>query len=295
MKMKLYAIILSLVTVICVSYGIYKNCFGGHWDYGNEFAEDGSGAGNDGNGKILSGSALSDSGKPGSFEDIKVSASVLDVTVKQGTDFTYEYTCSSEMLRPTVKIDGSELRIEQKSSENLHNGRNWRNWAINSHAEITVTVPQGTKIGRIDMDGSVGDIRLENIEADDIKINGSVGDCKLDGVRSASTDSETSTGSFKADNCELGEFRSSSSTGECEVKDSSLESADINTSTGGVDLNLKGSENDYYYDLSTSVGDIDVDGADIDSDDEDYNTSKTGDQKLIKADTSVGGISISFD
>ena len=274
MKMKLYAIILSLVTVICVSYGIYKNCFGGHWDYGNEFAEDGSGAGNDGNGKILSGSALSDSGKPGSFEDIKVSASVLDVTVKQGTDFTYEYTCNSKKL---------------------HNWRNWRNWAINSHAEITVTVPQGTKIGRIDMDGSVGDIRLENIEADDIKINGSVGDCKLDGVRSASTDSETSTGSFKADNCELGEFRSSSSTGECEVKDSSLESADINTSTGGVDLNLKGSENDYYYDLSTSVGDIDVDGADIDSDDEDYNTSKTGDQKLIKADTSVGGISISFD
>ena len=53
MKMKLYAIILSLVTVICVSYGIYKNCFGGYWNYGNESAEDGSRAGNDGNGKIL--------------------------------------------------------------------------------------------------------------------------------------------------------------------------------------------------------------------------------------------------
>ena len=295
MKMKIYAVILSLVTVLCVSYGIYKNCFGGHWDYGNESAENGSGADSNGKGKILSGSALSDSGKPGSFKDIKVSASVLDVTVKQGTDFTYEYTCSSEILRPTIKIDGSELRIEQNSGEDLHNWRSWRNWAVNSHAEITVTVPQGTKLGRIDMDGSVGDIRLQNIEADEIKINGSVGDCSLDGVRSASTDSETSTGSFKADGCELGEFKSTSSTGECEVKDSSLESADIDTSTGGVSLELKGKNSDFYYDLSTSVGDIDVDGEDIDSDDDDFNTSKTGDQKLIKADTSVGGISISFD
>ena len=117
-------------------------------------------------------------------------------------------------------------------------------------ATLTITVPGDAVLGSVDVKVGLGDISVKEVSIEDLHIDTGNGDCDITG-------------------CELG-------------------AADIKAAVGDVTIIKSGTTEDTAFSLSADVGDIEIDGSEVES------PYKSGDgEKSIYVKASVGDISVS--
>ncbi len=193
-------------------------------------------------------------------EDLNVTVSYGDLVVKDAAAVEANITLSSG----TSKI--SDFQAGELNFTNSYGNAKFTN--INTGDAF---LSSETTYNKVDISMSSGDVTINGMQVESIKIDNSYGDIDCEEVTAK-------------------EFNMDLSSGNLDVKDSVLEEVDVNNSYGNVTLRLSGSEANYSLDLNTSYGDITVGNKDYDE----HLVLDNGGTRSITTDLSSGDIEVTF-
>lgn len=191
------------------------------------------------------------------FNQIKVSVTATDISVKYGDKYNVEYE-GPKNLKPTVSRKNGSLTINQSAS-GIHR--------INGDPTITITVPKHL-LKSLNLSTDDGDIEVENIATTNpISLNTDDGDIDINNLKSPSGKIDTSDGDITIN------------------KLNSKNGFKINTDDGDIHISMS---NFSGYNLNVDDGDIKVKG-DSSSDTFTQNKNSTN---VLTASTQDGDIKI---
>lgn len=215
MKRTIYLAVITLITIGCVLFGVYRFTNGnfvfsiGNANYSTE-----------------------ESATLEAFERISVDAAVMDLIVKEGTDYSLDYH-ATENLVMSYHVENGKLIISQKKKGSM-NGIN--------NAVMTLTVPAETQLERMDIKVDVGDVNVMDLDIVNMDVDLDVGDTTIERTT-------LEKGVIDGD------------TGDVELKDSSFVNLDISSDVGDVKVHSSIDISGYSYDLKTDVGEVEVGAA----------------------------------
>lgn len=163
MKKTVILIILTVITITCIFYGIYKQNEKFKESIDNSCFNYSFFGFSSNNNKNYKESNLSTNLE--TFNSIELNAKVMAVTIKQGS--TFHLTCNSnrESLIPEYYISNGILYIKQNKSSN--NG--------NNNCELELTIPRFTQFDKVNITTNVGEISLQDFDCQKLEIENHVG------------------------------------------------------------------------------------------------------------------------
>lgn len=281
MKKNVYLIILTLVTVICIIGGTCYHLVGwgvsflSHLPFASFYSDSDD---TESSGTTLSTSTV----LLPSFNTVKIDSKVMNLSIEKGDDYSIQCD-TTEKLNPKYEIKDNTLIVSQKQKIKVHN------FMKNPKCSVHITIPEDTALDLINVDGSVGDINLSNLDVTTLKIDSCVGDIELDDCKTDSIDIDTSTAVVELNGCEANEIDVDTSVGDTVIKDNIFEILYVDGSVGDVKVSSSKDLSDYAYDLDTSIGDVSINGV---SHKTEYQQKGTGGK--ITVDNSTGDISITY-
>ena len=281
MKKNVYLIILTLVTVICIIGGTCYHLVGwgvsflSHLPFVSFYSDSDD---TESSGTTLStGTVLLPS-----FNTVKIDSKVMNLSIEKGDDYSIQCDADKK-LNPKYKIKDNTLIVSQKQKIKVHN------FMKNPKCSVHITIPEDTTLELINVDGSVGDINLSNLDITTLKIDSSVGDIEIDDCKTDSIDIDASTAVVELNGCEANEINVDTSVGDTVIKDNIFETLYVDGSVGDVKVNSSKDLSGYAYDLDTSIGDVSINGV---SHKKEY--QQKGSDGKITVDNSTGDISITY-
>lgn len=243
-------------------------------------------------GIFTGGSSMETIGINQSFENVKsitIEHGIGTLTVKEGDGINVEVVGENVSENIVVEKNFSgNLNIRYKS--NFFQWFNIKSMEVNN-TKLTVYLPKGfiaenihinagagnvnfenIKTEKFEMDGGAGNIRGENMVASEVKIDGGVGDIDLKDVDFTDTNIDSGVGNIRLDGYLSGRNK-------------------INCGVGEVDLNLKGSTDDYNIEVDKGLGNIYINGEKY----SDVNWNNMTAPNELDIDGGVGNISINFN
>lgn len=223
MKKKIYLMVISLITIVCVTVGIMHHMFhfgrNSRWFSWMDFGGD----------RVSDTRSIEISDK-----NIKVIADleVATLNIRTGSRFSISYECS-EKLVPEVNYGDGVLTITQKNGKTSLFGK--------SKCEITLTLPEDITINQLGLDLGIGDLNVHHVSADVSSITCNMGDIDIQ-------------------NCALGAADITCNMGDCDMEYSSFTSLDVKMDMGDIEVKGSHSLDDYSIDVSCDMGDIEVNG-----------------------------------
>ncbi len=217
-----------------------------------------------------------------SFNTVKIDSKVMNLSIEKGDDYSIQCDADKK-LNPKYEIKDNTLIVSQKQKIKVHN------FMKNQKCSVHITIPEDTTLELINVDGSVGDINLSNLDVTTLKIDSCVGDIELDDCKTDSIDIDTSTAVVELNGCEANEIDVDTSVGDTVIKDNIFEILYVDGSVGDVKVSSSKDLSDYAYDLDTSIGDVSINGV---SHKTEYQQKGTGGK--ITVDNSTGDISITY-
>lgn len=189
------------------------------------------------------------------FDHLDINADSANVTIKTGRKFKVSYQGVSNTL-PKVTIAKRQVMIKQTQT---NNGVFWNN---NVADEITITVPEGTKLA-----GTIktlsGDVTVDGVDLSGVAVDAQDGDVALRNLTVEGGKAQLESGDFTSHNVT---FR-----GSCFVKNSDGDNEVVNAHVDG-------------YFLKTTDGDNEVDGVDHDSGEQQANVNAANCPHLTSED-----------
>lgn len=249
MKKTIFLIILGVVTIGCIIYGTLYHIGGGLKNLkrsGFIVTDDGKDGGFSFHFDFDDDEETNDehnlNQKLQAFSKIKIDSAIMEIRIEEGKDFYISSNWNRDWLRPEVSVNNGVLNVIQKS--------NRKNKAGTNNCRITITVPADTKLGDIDIDSNIGEIKLRKLEAEDVSINLNVGEISLRDVNFENVTIDNNVGEVSVDT------------------DANLDDYDISLSTdvGQVNYNGRSYKRSYNQNgsgknrikINTNVGEINV-------------------------------------
>lgn len=202
------------------------------------------------------------------FTSINIDVAVGSVTVTSGEDYTLsiDQRGMPEDYETRWEVKRSELKITSKGSSNN----------INGFAKIDITVPDDVSLNDIEVKTLLGNIFLSNIStSENISAVTYLGNMECYYVKPLG-DIDLST--------KMGDITFALS----EPLDVEQE-VELDTGTGNIEAQMGFKESLCGYELETKMGEVSVNGTSYDK-----KTEKNSEQFELKAETSMGDISVFF-
>ena len=234
----LFSFILAIVTIAAVCYGVYKYIL--PQDQKTEYKEDfGTSA-----------------------QDISISASLMNIEVKEGDSFAVEYE-GSENLCPECKYDENSKKLSIIQPEYKPKKRK-----LTDENELTLYIPQNAEISKFVLVNNIGDTDLGNLKAQETKMVIDLGSIKAQKITTDKLGIEANLGDVNISTCDC---------------------RDINVvaNLGNVELGVEGDLTKYSIAASATLGDLK-----IGSNEYKNNFVQTGNEGSIKIDCSLGNVKI---
>lgn len=251
MKKGIYLTIITLITIVCMIFGSITHIFGfvSAFPYSMFYSGDSSSETKKTSSENLQG-----------FDHIIADVYVSDIIIKHDKDYSIAYEATKTLV-PKWEVKNSTLTIRQATKHK-------KTWGTqNQNCKITITIPQDATLSTINLDSSVGDIRLDSIIADSLTTDTSVGDTEIKNCNIASIETDGDVGDIDITNCSFTDLDSDNSVGNINVssaKDLSDYDIDLDTSIGDVYVNDRSCKREFSQDgdsdgsvtLDNSTGDI---------------------------------------
>lgn len=152
----------------------------------------------------------------------------------------------------SMSRDGDTLKLidKRKNKNNLKT------------AHVVLQIPEDVALREVDLELGAGDIEIECLEAEEISMDGGAG--ALTAKRLIATqqfEAELGVGDFSIQEAQFGQADIDCGVGRLEIKSCQLNgNAKISGGVGDVEIGLVGQKNDFNYELSCGVGELDVFG-----------------------------------
>ena len=196
-------------------------------------------------------------------KDIEIDVDMSEMTIKSGDKLAISFK-GIEDLKPVVTQDGDKLEIKQKGKVKPFHLR-----PNTTYSEIILTVPEDVTIGTMDMEMDMGNLTVEDIKVSDkLSVDANMGSVEIKSINAPTMDLSADMGSI-------------------DVKKSVFTDLSVEADMGSVDIESDEDISEYSMDLSADMGSISVFGKDTDGD-----YSQSGSKGSIKADLSMGSLTI---
>ena len=202
---------------------------------------------------VAEGTALIDGGSVASFESIDVDIALGNIKVVAGDDFTVSVTRSEALsgYEPWWEVRDGVLKLRAGGGSQMTESNIWNDlksmfdggqWAV----DVTITVPEGAALDNINVEAGLGDVLLYGVNAHSITVETGMGDVECyNPWNTRKLDLSTGLG-----NVNLG----------MEQAPAGL-NISLKSGKGNVEASLCGMEEDYSYELESSLGAVTVDGS----------------------------------
>lgn len=196
-------------------------------------------------------------------DKVTIDASVSEIVIERGPVYKVTYE-GKEKFRPDVTVSGKELKIRQTTIRTASFG------AVKVKNKIIVTVPETTDLSKLEIKCNVGDVRIVDITSDKTSIDAAVGTVYIE------------DGNYDS-------LKITADVGEISVKKADFQEFNADASVGDIKITLKDSIDNYNFDLSASIADIEING---NSQGRHYRRTNASAEKYIDATASVGSMRI---
>lgn len=239
------------------------------------------------------------------FSEIEVDVALGNVWVAPGGD---GYSLSLEW-----KGSGYSLKYENKDGKLRvwSEGTNALDWEIDKDkVNVWIYVPEGAQFKWVDLDVDLGECTVQGFTAKKLTVDadcGSVslydmtlgtaelaldlGSLELSAVKADQLDADLSMGDLNGYDLEMtGDLTAVNDMGKIELSGALRGTTELKCSMGAIKVYLDGSEEEYGYDLRTSMGRVTVDGKDKGT-----STSRSGGEYRLNAKSDMGAVEVWFD
>lgn len=230
------------------------------------------------------------------IQNIELDASIYSVYFKKDDVSEIQVALYNVYNGYIVKQDGNTLVLEEPD--------NFRNFSLNNlfdlldnanrqhNASIHITVPQDFSAKKVELDGGVGNIDLENLTADHLDIDAGVGDIKGFQITASSADIDGGTGNIKFTSSAFGNTEIDSGVGNVIFSGTLQGHASIDCGVGNTELSLSDSRESYYLSLEKGLGTMTLNGSKVKF--YDTYTENPGAPYSLEVNGGVGNITIDF-
>lgn len=216
------------------------------------------------------------------FQKIDIDASVANVTVTEGEDYTLSISSNTTLggysLRWEVKDGALKIRDGGAAGHvNIHSWDDFKNtFGIDASAmDVVVTVPGGVQMKELKAKTGLGDVFISNLGVEkELEVETGLGDIECYEVK-AWDEVKLETG--------LGDV-----TLGVEAPYSGVE-YDLKTGMGTIEAQINGLEKDWEYEAKTGMGTVNVNG-----DSRGTKTERKGGPYDLEAETGMGDINLYF-
>lgn len=206
------------------------------------------------------------------FKNLYINTNRADVEIKQGNEYRVKQNVIGKKFA-TIGQESENLTIDEDAKTKFNVGIN----LSFPDPKIEITIPYDEKINVIKVNSEDGHIKVNDIEASEMRLNGNTSDFEIRGVKvSKQTELKTANGEISFKNSQLNKLNSfvnsgdieventtiadvselSTTNGDISVKTTELSDSSIKTTSGDVELervNMKKNNR-----ISTTNGDIDI-------------------------------------
>lgn len=232
MGKKIYLTIIWIITLFCILIGCNRYVSSFPWNF---FGEESYKKMEDFDTSVKR--TTKDNGEEGThkyeqiFTNLVISCDTADVTIKDGDEFACKYKIAS----------GSEYSLDWKEDNEgtayitQTNGKKFNA----KESSFVITIPSHVTLSSITIENEVGDTKINGITVNEVSVICDVGDFEMKKSNAGNVTVEADTGDVKFKHTEFVNLTATCDVGDCKVED--------------IDLDR------YNFNLSTSVGEIEID------------------------------------
>jgi DUF4097 and DUF4098 domain-containing protein YvlB len=186
----------------------------------------------------------------------------MALTVLPGDSYTIRYS-ANEKLIPEFQVENGTLCLSQNFAHTVSFG--------SKKCSVTITVPYSTALDSADISTDVGDITLKELELTSLSLTADVGDIDIA-------------------SCRLGSVTLTADVGDINLEDSTFDSLSATADVGEVSVDAASDLSDYAIELSTDIGEVEVNGQDYRRS---YKQTGSGDHSMT-IEVSTGDIEVDY-
>lgn len=217
------------------------------------------------------------------FHSVKVDADLMNVSVKEGSEFYLdcEYT---DGLEPVYEVKDGILSIKQ------HKYR-FRNWGFhNQQCSLSLTIPEGSRLESADISTALGDIDMDGIISSKCEIKTNAGNCTIKNCSFDDTEAGTNMGDVVINDSALRKVEADSDMGDIKVNGCTFGDLDASSALGDVKVSTSQKLGGYRMELGTDMGSVRVNGID-----EGTKYHQSGDDGELELKTNMGSIKLDYE
>lgn len=210
--------------------------------------------------------------------NFELSEQAQEVTVELNYGYQKYFSCETK---------GDTLLVKYDKEHKL----------INSDAEITITVPKVMELEGITIESGAGDVNFigSGFSLRNLEISTGAGDLMAQELNvSELLDVGGGAGDIEIEQGTFGKVHVETGAGDCYLSGTVNGDLELETGAGNSELNLKGKESDFNYDLSTGVGEIVIGNTEYNGLSNSKEIKNEGAQKCISITSGVGEVEITF-
>ncbi|NLL72243.1 MAG: DUF4097 domain-containing protein [Clostridiales bacterium] len=218
-------------------------------------------------------------------EQLDINSKYGKLVIKPGDQFRVEGTNVSD--RFTAKVSNGRLMVDDSDRRFL-----WFSFgkSINRSSSITIYVPENFNAKRIEINSGVGEVILENLSTDRLIINAGVGEIRGKNILAKSVKAGGGVGGMKFTDVNFQNVDCDGGVGSVQFDGIITGKSKFDCGLGGLEVNIKGSREDYSLDIDFGIGSVRINGDKVSSD---YKDNYKSDNR-IDIDGGVGEVKINF-
>ncbi len=220
-----------------------------------------------------------------------------EVDIMEGDTFSIEADHLWDDMESYVS-DGTWY-IEQESDSHLRifgvnvSLGSFGRWDDDFTPKITITVPEGFEAESFILNIGAGSVEVEAIRAMEGEFTVEAGRLVINELSIPNKSTyDVGAGEMILKDVSLKDITMDSGVGSVVIEGDIFGDNDITCGVGSIELDLNGDENDYSYDISSGIGNVEIDGRTYHSVDQRIDN---GADNYLRLDCGIGHISVDFN
>lgn len=214
------------------------------------------------------------------IENLDLDINAAEFNIMTGEEFKIEASNINEKCK--IKLSENTLKIEDyKGSWNINNSKD---------AKITLYIPEETILNKVKIDFGAGETKIDNLNAQNIDLNLGAGKVTINNISSTKTNIDCGAGEVSIKNADVSNMKLNAGVGKISFNGYIRGNSEIECGIGELNLDLKGTIEDYEIETEHGIGEITINGDNIKND----TTTGSGENK-IKIEGGIGAIKINIE
>lgn len=228
-----------------------------------------------------------------SFENMNISTACSSITIKPSDNYyiEYHYKTNSSSINPQYSTTNNTLNFTDTAGNTKIDLGNNKGFQLTNY-ELILYLPIDQKdfeINNVSITSNLGDLTISDLSGASLSVELDCGDISFTNLTFDSTEINEELGNILIENSTLGITNLSNSCGDIELTNCTTFDNIIENDLENVNISLNDNTDNYNYELTTSFGEIHLDG---ELEGSSYSVTNNSSANLIKIHSSCGDIDI---